>query len=336
MYDKAAALQDGQLALRLQVPDRHQPATTTGRSGSTARSSRCRFRRSRHLGREPERPRPVRDDDAEPRPRERHRHGDELVQRALNSVVRTEIELFSARSASSPTKGVGAPVNSGFTQRGSYETANVLRGEFGLDHNFFIRAQPVGELPRHRVGRLDGESQRDQRSGLLHADHQADGDRPAARRRRAGGPDRELRLEGCADPEGLRPRQPGPVQEAFFRATVRSGLRGRARSARPHDDRHGARRAVVPPSVLYRWATRSCSTSSTSTRTPSAAGTAATRRAWGLRDRDQFWFRATYQLNWVDDEDDSLSRPRRVRAGRQPGFAAPRRPRSTRSPPARC
>src|SRR5262249_47954488 len=56
----------------------------------------------------------------------------------LNSIVRTEVELFNNELGFLAYKGVGAPVESGFTQPGTYETANVLRGEIGVDYNFFV------------------------------------------------------------------------------------------------------------------------------------------------------------------------------------------------------
>ena len=58
----------------------------------------------------------------------------------LNSIIRTEVELFNGEPGFLAYKNIGQSVASGFSKPGSYERTNILRGELGLDRNFFIPA----------------------------------------------------------------------------------------------------------------------------------------------------------------------------------------------------
>ncbi len=58
----------------------------------------------------------------------------------VNAIVRSEVELFNGEPAFLAYKNLGQVVASGFTQPGHYDRVNILRGETGMDKNFFIPA----------------------------------------------------------------------------------------------------------------------------------------------------------------------------------------------------
>src|SRR5262249_3566838 len=57
----------------------------------------------------------------------------------LNGVVRSELELFNGEPGFVVKNAILKSTLSGFAQPGSITRANVLRGEFALDRNFFFR-----------------------------------------------------------------------------------------------------------------------------------------------------------------------------------------------------
>ncbi len=56
----------------------------------------------------------------------------------VNAIVRSEVELFNGEPAFLAYKNLGQVVSSGFTRPGHYDRVNILRGETGMDKNFFI------------------------------------------------------------------------------------------------------------------------------------------------------------------------------------------------------
>ncbi len=217
---------------------------------------------------------------------------------ALNSVVRTEIELFSDEVGFIPYKGVGAPVNSGFTQRGSYETANVLRGEFGLDHNFFIpelnpSASFLGIVSVVWTANLSETSDRDYYTPII---------KPTAIDRQLAGGAQAGQIANCGSKDAPTPKGCDYVNqdpfEAFFQATVRSDFAG-GRVQPGLTTIATVRGALLfAPSVLYRWSDSFLfDVKYVNTHTFGDGNNGYTPGVGLLRDRDQFWFRATYQLN---------------------------------------
>ena len=216
----------------------------------------------------------------------------------LNSVVRTEIELFNDEVGFIPYEGVGAPVNSGFTQRGSYETANVLRGEFGLDHNFFIpelnpSASFLGIVSVVWTANLSETSDRDYYTPII---------KPTAIDRQLAGGAQAGQIANCGSKDAPTPKGCDYVNqdafEAFFQATVRSDFAG-GRVQPGLTTIATVRGALMfAPSVLYRWSDSFLfDVKYVNTHTFGEGNNGYTPGVGLLRDRDQFWFRATYQLN---------------------------------------
>jgi len=58
----------------------------------------------------------------------------------INAVVRSELELFNGEPGFVYKNAIGKAISSGFQQPGSITRANLLRGELGMDRNFFITA----------------------------------------------------------------------------------------------------------------------------------------------------------------------------------------------------
>ncbi len=218
----------------------------------------------------------------------------------LNSIVRTEIELFNDEPGFLPYKAIGAVVDSGFTKRGTYETANILRGEFGLDHNFFIpeinpAASFLGIVSVVWQANLSETSRKDFRTPVI---------KPSAIRRQLnGGP-----LAGqVVTPYCDNPNAPGPKEcdfvnqdpfEAFIQATVRSDFAGGR--LQPQLTTIATMRGALlfAPSLLYRFSDSFLfDVKYINAHTFGTGNNGYTQGVGLLRDRDQVWFRATYQLN---------------------------------------
>lgn len=59
---------------------------------------------------------------------------------ALNSILRAEVELFNGEPGFKAYQNIGQAVGSNFARRGHYDRLNIVRGELGIDHNFFVPA----------------------------------------------------------------------------------------------------------------------------------------------------------------------------------------------------
>jgi hypothetical protein len=216
----------------------------------------------------------------------------------LNSIVRTEIELFNAEPNFIPYLGIGAPVNSGFTQRGSYETANVMRGEFGLDHNFFIpmlnpSSSFLGIASVVWTANLSETSDRDFYTPII---------KPSAIDRQLAGGPAAGQIANCGSKKAPTPNGCDYVNqdpfEAFFQTTVRSDFAGG--TIQPQLTTVATVRGALmfAPSVLYRLTDSFLfDVKYVNTHTFGSGNNGYTPGVGLLRDRDQFWFRATYQLN---------------------------------------
>jgi hypothetical protein len=189
-------------------------------------------------------------------------------------------------------------VNSGFTQRGSYETANVMRGEFGLDHNFFIpmlnpSSSFLGIASVVWTANLSETSDRDFYTPII---------KPSAIDRQLAGGPAAGQIANCGSKKAPTPNGCDYVNqdpfEAFFQTTVRSDFAGG--TIQPQLTTVATVRGALmfAPSVLYRLTDSFLfDVKYVNTHTFGSGNNGYTPGVGLLRDRDQFWFRATYQLN---------------------------------------
>jgi hypothetical protein len=218
----------------------------------------------------------------------------------LNSIVRTEIELFNDEPGFLPYKALGVPVASGFTERGKYETVNMLRGEFGLDHNFVIpminpAASFLGIVSIVWQANLTETGSKDFRTPII---------KPSAiDRQLAGGPlAGQVVTPYCDNKNADSPKNCDYVDqdvfEAFLQTTVRSDFAGGR--VQPQLTAIATMRGALlfAPSVLYRFSDSFLfDVKYVNTHTFGSGNNGYTPGVGLLRDRDQVWFRATYQLN---------------------------------------
>ena len=218
----------------------------------------------------------------------------------LTSVVRTEVVLFNDEPAMLAYKNIGSAIASGFTKPGKYETANMLRGEFGVDHNFFVPVlNPSSSFLAIMSVVFQANLTRDRQQGLPHADHQAQRDRARAQGWCAG---RIGRPGVLRQPERAGPKECDFVNqsvfEAFAQATIRSDFMGGRML--PQLTTIGTTRGALlfSPSLLYRFSDSFLfDVKYVNTHTFGSENNGYTPGVGLVRDRDQFWFRATYQLN---------------------------------------
>jgi hypothetical protein len=221
----------------------------------------------------------------------------------LNSVVRTELELFNDEPAFLAYKAIGAAIDSGFTERGTYETVNVLRGELGLDHNFFVpvinpSASFLGIVSLVFAANLDESDDRDFRSPLI---------KPSAiERQLAGGPTAgQIAPRWCDDRDADVPpeqRQCDFVNQDAFEAFIQTTLRSDFAGGRwqPQLTTIATLRGALlfAPSVLFRLSDSFLfDLKYINVHTFGSGNNGYTQGIGLLRDLDQVWFRATYQLN---------------------------------------
>ena len=216
----------------------------------------------------------------------------------LNSIVRTEVELFNDEPAFLPYEGIGAVVNSRFTQPGTYQTANVLRGEFGLDHNFFIpmlnpASSFLGIFSVVWQANLTDSDKKDFYSPIL---------KPSAIDRQLAGGPQAGQIANCGAPQAPTPKGCDFVNqdpfEAFIQATVRSDFAGGRLLPQLTTVATMRGALLFTPSLLYRFTDSFLfDVKYVNTHTFGSGNNGYTQGVGILRDRDQFWFRATYQLN---------------------------------------
>lgn len=223
----------------------------------------------------------------------------------LNSIVRTEIELFNDEPGFIPYNAIGQVVNDGFTHPGKVDTANVLRGEFGIDHNFFIpelnpSSSFLGIASVVWAANLSETDSKDYYTPII---------KPSAIERqlnaeRAGIPNvpQAGQLANCGSPKAPSPKgcdyTNQDVFEAFFQTTIRSDFAG-GRVLPQLTTVATVRGALMfAPSLLYRFTDSFLfDVKYINTHTFGSGNNGYTPGVGLLRDRDQFWFRATYQLN---------------------------------------
>jgi hypothetical protein len=217
---------------------------------------------------------------------------------ALNSVVRTEVELFADELGFIPYNALGSVVNSGFTTRGKTNRMNMLRGEFGLDHNFFIpmlnpASSFLGIFSVVWQANLSETGSKDYYTPII---------KPTAIDRQLAGGPTAGQMANCGSPNAPTPKGCDFVNqdvfEAFVQATVRSDFAGGR--VLPQLTTIGTMRGALlfAPSLQYRFTDSFLfDVKYVNTHTFGSGNNGYTPGVGLLRDRDQFWFRATYQLN---------------------------------------
>jgi len=218
----------------------------------------------------------------------------------LASVVRSEIELFADETGFLAHKAIGAAVDSGFTKPGTTTNANMLRGEFGVDHNFFIpelnpAASFLAIISVVFQANLSETGSKDYRTPII---------KPSAiERQQAGG----AQAGSVTPPYCDNPHAPGPKEcdfvnqdpiSAFLQSTLRSDYAGGRVEPQLTTILTDRGAFLLTPSVLYRWTDSFLfDIKYINTHTFGTGNNGYEPGVGLLRDRDQFWFRATYQLN---------------------------------------
>lgn len=221
---------------------------------------------------------------------------------AIKSIVRTELELFQDEPSFLAHKAIGAPTESGFTKKGSFERANILRGELGVDYNFFV---PVLNPSSSFLAissivfeaNLDETDNKDFRTPIL---------KPSAiERELRGGPIAGQIAPASCDNKDTPAGPAGrcdfvnidPI-EAFAQVTLRSDfMHGRLT---PQLTTIATFRGALTfaPSVLYRFTDNLLfDVKYVNTHTFGSGDNGYTKGVGLNRDRDQLWVRATVQLN---------------------------------------
>lgn len=224
---------------------------------------------------------------------------------AVNSIIRTEVELFNGEPGFKAYQNIGQANLSGFERRGHYDRLNILRGEFGIDHNFFVPAlNPTSSFLL--VGSIvwfwntDESSSNDYRAlGIL---------KPSAIRREqnGGAPAGIFNGPYCDNPndqsvpEGERQCDfvnQDPVG-GFAQVTIRSDfMHGRLTPQLTTIATHRGS-LTFAPSVTYRLTDNFLfDFKYINTHTFGSINNGYSIGPGLLRDRDMAWIRATYQLN---------------------------------------
>jgi hypothetical protein len=223
----------------------------------------------------------------------------------LESIVRSEVELFEGEPSFLAYRGIGSAIASGFQQPGTYVDANVLRGEMGLDYNFFVpllnpSSSFLAVMSVVFESNLDETDNKDFRSPII---------KPSAIERELAGGLAAGQNSGpsCDNKNAPPPDQPGlsrcdfvnrdPI-EAFAQVTLRSDfMHGRLT---PQLTTIGNFRGALTfaPSVVYRFTDNLLFDAKyINTHTFGSGDNGYTQGVGVIRDRDQFWVRATFQLN---------------------------------------
>lgn len=223
----------------------------------------------------------------------------------LSSIVRTELELFQDEASFLADKAIGSVIASGFQTPGRFQGANVLRGELGVDYNFFLPLlNPSSSFLMVSSivfeANLDETDNKDFRVPII---------KPSAIERELAGGVTAGQNAGpsCDNKNTPPPDQPGlsrcdfvnqdPI-EAFMQATVRSDfMHGRLT---PQLTTIGTFRGALTfaPSVVYRFNDNLLFDAKYINTHTFGSGDNGYTKGVGLnRDRDQLWFRATFQLN---------------------------------------
>lgn len=216
----------------------------------------------------------------------------------LNSIVRAEIELFNDEPNFIPYNAIGQVVNNGFTKPGKVDTANVLRGEFGVDHNFFIpelnpASSFLGIASVVWAANLTESDSKDFYTPII---------KPSAIDRQLAGGAQAGQIANCGSKNAPTPKgcdyTNQDVFEAFFQTTVRSDFAGGRVQPQLTSIATVRGALLFAPSVLYRFTDSFLfDVKYINTHTFGSGNNGYTPGVGLLRDRDQFWFRATYQLN---------------------------------------
>jgi hypothetical protein len=223
----------------------------------------------------------------------------------INSIIRSEIEVFNNEPAFRYATNFAPAINSGFKPGvgGTFDKVNIIRGELGVDRNFFITAlNPSTSFTNVNAfvfTALPDETKfKDYRAGGLL--------KPSALRRQAAGGAQAGAIAFTCDGQNPAPGQPRGcdfVNESPFSAFVQSHvettyMHGKlAPAVTVIMNTYGA--LAFLNDLSYRW-TDSFITSARYINIHTFGNNANDGFDTGLglfRDRDEVWFRATYQIN---------------------------------------
>jgi len=224
---------------------------------------------------------------------------------ALDTIVRSELELFQDELNFLAYRAIGAAVDSGFQQPGTLERANILRGELGVDKNFFVPLlNPTSSFLAIAAivfeANLDETDNKDFRTPII---------KPSAIERQLAGGETAGQNAGpsCDNKNTPGPDGPGlsrcdyvnlsPV-EAFAQTTIRSDFMHSRLSPTLTAIATFRGALTFAPSVVYRWSDNVLLDAKYINTHTFGSGDNGYTKGVGLnRDRDQFWVRATFQLN---------------------------------------
>jgi len=222
----------------------------------------------------------------------------------LNSIIRTEVEVFNNqpgfRVDTNITRGLSAECNApgpkNFSACGRYDKINLIRGELGFDRNLFIRwLNPANSFIWVTsfvfTANPDETKYKDYRaSGIL---------KPSALIRAAeGGAPAGSQTQGCNGQPGPCDFVNNPVFDYFFQMHLESNFMHGKLPAGITTVMNGRGALAIWPDVGY----RVNDSFILSARYINIHTFGSENNGFGpglglFRDRDEIWFRATYQLN---------------------------------------
>lgn len=223
----------------------------------------------------------------------------------VNSIIRAEVELFNGEPGFLAYKNIGQVVASGFQKTGAYNRLNIVRGELGLDHNIFIPAlNPTSSFLIISsivwFWNTDESSMNDYRAnGIL---------KPSAieREQKGGAPAGSFNGLYCDNPTD--PSIPEAQRacdfvnedkfSGFMQMTIRSDFMHGTLTPQLTTIATSRGSLTFTPSINYRFTDNFLfDIKYLNTHTFGSINNGFTIGPGLLRDRDQLWFRATYQLN---------------------------------------
>jgi len=220
-----------------------------------------------------------------------------------NSVVRSELELFNGEPGFVVKDAVLKASNSGFTQPGSITRANILRGELGFDRNFFLQALNPANSFVWTTSFVFAANL----SETKHTDYRAGGlIKPSAIRRQLdGGPQAGSVTDECdGEPKQTSPGLHGcdfvnqDVFEYFAQTHLQTDFMHGSLTPQVTTIINGHGALTWVPEVTYRISDSFISDVKWITTHTFGGVNGGFGTGVGLfRDRDQVWFRLTYQIN---------------------------------------
>ena len=216
----------------------------------------------------------------------------------LNSIVRAQLTLFNGEQAFNAEKALGQAINSGFTRQGSIDRVNVLRGELGVDRNVFIR--PLNPYNSFLIASaIVFDSNLDDFGGGTNYRYQFP-KASAIRRQLDGGEPAGFVIAGCNEsdsPLGCDYVEKDPV-EWFLQTHIETDyMHGKLKPSLTAIV-NGRGSLMLNPVLDVRWTDAILSqVSYVNIHTFGSINNGYGPPVGLMRDRDQIWFRMTYQIN---------------------------------------